>query len=107
MINDILIFGLSLWGVIALLFVFVFKMTVWRLGSLTFTLSLHKEDKDILNKIYNIRSFCELCGIEKKSTVVLINYGAPDWFCSEILQFYERYDFVKIVSSENIKALHT
>ena len=88
MINDIIIFALSLWGVIALLFLFIFKMIVWRLEELTFTLPLHKHDKEILNRIFNIRSFCEFCGLEKKSTVVLVNYGAPEWFCQEILEFY-------------------
>lgn len=111
MINDILIFALSLWGIISLLFTFIFKMMVWRTEALTFTLPLYEHDKDILNEIFNIRSLCEFCGIEKKSTVVLINYGAPDWFCTEILNFYERYDFVKIVSPDNlsdtIKELHT
>lgn len=111
MINDILIFALSLWGIIALLFTFIFKMIVWRIETLTFSIPLYKQDKDILNKIFNIRSFCEFCGIEKKCTVVLINYGAPEWFCTEILSFYERYNFVKIVTPDNlsntIKELHT
>lgn len=111
MFNDILIFALSLWGIISLLFTFVFKMTVWRLDTLTFTLPLYKEDKEILNKIFAIRSFCEFCGIEKRCAVVLINYGAPQWFCTEILNYCERYSFVKIVSpdslSDTIKELHT
>ena len=111
MLNDILIFALSLWGIISLLFMFVFRMIVWRTGAMVISLPLCKEDKDILNKIYNIRSFFEFCGIEKKCTVVLINYDAPEWFCNEILSFYERYDFVKITSpeaiSDTIKELHT
>ena len=108
MINDIIIFALSLWGVIALLFLFIFKMIVWRLEELTFTLPLYKHDKEILNKVFNIRSFCEFCGLEKKSTAVLVNYGAPEWFCQEILEFYKNSNFVKIVSPEDtITELHT
>ena len=111
MFNDILIMAFSLWGIIALLFTFIFKMTIWRIDSFTITLPLYKNDKNILNKVYNIRSFCELCSIEKKCTVVLINYGAPDWFCYDIIKMYEKYDFVKIVSAEGasdtIKELHT
>ena len=111
MFNDILVMAFSLWGVIALLFTFIFKMTVWRIENFTITLPLYKNDKSILNTIYNIRSFFELCSIEKKCTVVLVNYGAPDWFCSDIIKMYEKYNFVKIVSPENIsdtiKALHT
>ncbi len=111
MFNDILVMAFGLWGVIALLFTFIFKMTVWRIENFTITLPLYKNDKSILNTIYNIRSFFELCSIEKKCTVVLVNYGAPDWFCSDIIKMYEKYNFVKIVSPENIsdtiKALHT
>ena len=111
MLNDILIFALSLWGIISLLFTFVFKMIVYRTGTIVITLPLHKEDKDILNKIYDIRSLFEFCGTEKKCTVVLINYDAPEWFCNEILSFYEKYNFVKITSpealSDTIKELHT
>lgn len=111
MFNDILVMAFSLWGVIALLFTFIFKMTVWRIENFTITLPIYKNDKSILNTIYNIRSFCELCSIEKKCTVVLVNYGAPDWFCSDIIKMYEKYNFVKIVSpesiSDTIKELHT
>ncbi len=111
MLNDIIIFALSLWGLISLLFAFVFKMIVWRMGKLVVTLPLHEHSKEILNDIFCIRSFFEFCGIEKRCTIVLINYDAPDWFCNEIIKFYEKYDFVKITSpealTEAIKVLHT
>ncbi len=103
MLNDILIFALSLWGTIALLFTFVFKMLVWRTQAITFTIPLLNTDKDIYNKIYNIRSLCEYCGIEKKSTVILVNYDAPQWFVNDIQSYYERYDFLQIISSDDLK----
>ena len=111
MLNDILIFALSLWGVIALLFTLVFKMLTWRMEEITFTIPLFKEDKEIYNKIYNIHSFCEFCGIQKKSTVILVNYDAPEWYINDIKSFYKQYDFLQIVSetqlTEKIKELHT
>ncbi len=102
MINDILIYTLSLFGLIGLLLGFVFKMIAWRIEDFTVTIPLNYNDECIFNKIYNIRSFFEFCGIEKKCTVVLINYGAPKWFCDEILNYYEKYDFLKIISSDEI-----
>lgn len=111
MLNDILIFALSLWGIISLLFTLVFKLIIWRIEPIVITLPLYKDDPDILNKIFNIRSFFEFCSIEKRCTVVLINYDAPECVCNEILSFYEKYGFVKIVSRDSlpeaIKELHT
>ncbi len=96
MINDILIYGLALLGIISLLMVFVFKMIAWRIEDFTITLPLTYIDECIYNRIYKIRSFLEFCGIEEKCTIVLINHGAPNWFCDEILEFYEKYDFLRI-----------
>ncbi len=108
MFNNLIIFAFSLWGIVALLFTIVFKMILWQTESFTFTIPLTDCDKEIYNKIQNIRSFCEFCGIQKRSTVVIINYDAPEWFCNEISDFYDKYNFIKIVSStEQIKELHT
>lgn len=111
MFNDVLIFILSLWGLISLLLTFIFKMLLWRTEEFIFTIPLIKCDKDILNKIYNVRTFCEFCGIEKRSTVIVVNYGAPKCFCDEIKKHYENYDFLKITEAEGlsdiIKELHT
>lgn len=107
MFNDLIIFAFSLWGIIALLFTFIFKMIIWRTEKFTFTLNVKDCDKSIYDNIYNIRSFCEFCGIEKKSTVVIVNYGAPEWFCENILSFYEKYDFIKIIKPKEFKELQT
>ena len=96
MLNNIFIFALGLWGIIALLFTFIFKMITFRLGSLTFTVDLTDSTDDVFDEIYTIRTFCEFCGIEKNSTVEIINHGANDELCNKILEFYDKYDFVKI-----------
>ncbi len=100
MFNDILILGFGLIGIIALLLSFVFKMLAWRLEDITITIPLREESKDIYNRIYNIRSFFEFCGIDEKCTVTLINYGVSNRFSNEILSFYEKYDFLKIVNAD-------
>ncbi len=96
MINDILIFGFALLGIISLLMAFVFKMIAWRIEDFTITLPLNYGDECIYNRIYNIRSFFEFCGIEEKCTIVLVNNSAPKWFCDEIIRYYEKYDFLRI-----------
>lgn len=111
MFNDIIIFALSLWGIISLLFTFVLKMIVWRIGGIIITIPLFREDKEIFNKIYCIRSLFEFCGIEKKCTVVVVNYNAPEILCNEIKSFYSNYTFVKLVNpdelEDTLKELHT
>lgn len=98
MFCDIMTFVFALLGIISLFIYIIFKLTVWQMDEFTITLPLIGCDKSIYNKVCNIRSFCDFCGIKKKCTVVLINYGAPEWFCEEILNYYENYDFLKIHS---------
>lgn len=107
MLSDIVTMALAVIGIIFILFTVVFKLTVWSEKHFTFTLSLTDSDEEIINRIYNIRSFCELCSIHKNSTVVLINYGAPEWFCSEILNRFDNSDFLKIVDANVLKESHT
>ena len=111
MLNDIIISCFSLLGLIFILLTFVLKMITWRMNGFTVTLPLFNEDKEIFSKIYFIRSLLELCGIEKKCTVVIVNYNAPEALCNEIKSFYKSYTFVKLVSpnelEEALRELHT
>ncbi len=100
MINDILIWGFGLLGIVSLLMCFVFKMITWKLDDFTITVPLSYGDEDIINKVYNIRSFLEFCGIDDKCTVVLIDYGAPKWVRDKITDYYEKYNFLKIVDAD-------
>ena len=109
--SDIITLSLAITGLIALLMLVVMKVVAWRTGQITVTIPLNGCDKSIFYKIYNIRSVFEFCGMKEKCTVVIINYGAPEWFCNEIIKFYEKYDFVKFTSPEaltdTIKELRT
>ena len=95
--SDILTLGLAIIGLIAILMLVVMKVVAWRTGQITVTIPLNGCDKSIFYKIYNIRSVFEFCGMKEKCTVVIINYGAPEWFCNEILSYYEKYNFVRLV----------
>ena len=96
--SDLLTFALAIIGLIAILMLVVMKVVAWRTGQITVTIPLNGCDKSIFYKIYNIRSVFEFCGMKEKCTVVIINYGAPEWFCNEILSYYEKYGFLKIIS---------
>ena len=95
--SDILSLALAIIGLIAILMLVVMKVVAWRTGQITVTIPLNGCDKSIFYKIYNIRSVFEFCGMKEKCTVVIINYGAPEWFCNEILSYYEKYNFVRLV----------
>lgn len=95
--SDIIILVLSILGLIFLLMVAVMKFMAWRTDKITVTIPLYDCDNSVLNKIYNIHSILDFCGMKKKCTIVIINYGAPEWFCNEILAYYEKYNFVRLV----------
>lgn len=101
MYNDIFTFAFAVFGIVAVMLYITFKLMVWRIDEFTIAIPLREYDKGIYTKIYNIRSFCDFCSLKNKCTIVLINYGAPDWFCDEIKDYYKGYDFLKIVSCNN------
>ena len=96
--SEILTLGLAILGLVAILMFTVMKLLAWRTEEITITLPLKTCDKDIFYRIYNIRSIFEFCGMKEKCTVVIINYGAPEWFCNEILAYYEKYNFIRLIN---------
>ncbi len=99
MFTDIVTLALAILGIIFILLTFMFKLIVWHEENYRFILPLNACDKNIFDKIHNIRSFCEFLGIHKKCTIVLINYGAPDWFCKKIENCFSGDNFIKITSN--------
>ncbi len=108
MINEIITLGLAVIGMILTMWFIVFKLTVWRIERLTITIPLNGDDKEIFDRIYAAYSLCDFCGLKKKCTIALINYGASDDFCRTINEIYKNYSFIKITEpSDSIKELHT
>ena len=101
--SDIIALGLAVLGILFLLMLCVIRVMVWRTDDITVTLPLYDCDKSIFNRIYNIRSIFEFCGMKNKCTVVIINYGAPEDFCNEILSFYEKYNFLRLIHYYDIQ----
>lgn len=96
--SDIFTLALAILGIIFLLLSAIIHITAWQTKKFTITLPIYECDRTIFNQIYNLRSLLDFCGLKKKCTVVIINYGAPEWFCNEILSYYEKYNFLRIIS---------
>lgn len=96
--SDIFTLALAILGIIFLLFSLVIRITSWETEKFTIALPIYGCDRKIFKQIYNLRSLLDFCGIKDKCTVVIINYGAPECFCNEILSYYEKYGFLRIIS---------
>lgn len=96
--SDIITLALAILGIIFILFTIIAKLTAWRMEDFTVTIPLYGCDRGIFNRIYTLRSVLDFCGVKEKCTIVIINYGAPDWFCKEVMSFYEKYKFLRIIS---------
>ncbi len=101
MLSDIISLAFSVIGIISVLFFITFKAITWRMENISISIPLVGCDKSVYERIYNLLSFCDFCGIKKKTAIVLIYYGTPDWFLQEIKDYYQRYDFLKLVSCDD------
>ena len=81
----------------------IFKFISFKEEQFTLVLPIFSESDEIFSRIENLREFCEFCGIHKKCTVVIVNYGAPEWFLEKIEETYGYYGFLKIVDKEDVK----
>ena len=112
MFSDIIALIFGILGIVFVLLSFVFKLVTWREESYTFALTLYSNDEEIYNRICNLTDFLEFCGIHKKCTVVIINYGADDSFCNNINNYFRNCIALKIINSNEqaeliFKELHT
>ena len=89
MFSDILTLALAILGMVFILYSVMFKLVSWKEERFVFTLPLYSADNGIYERINNIRSFSELCSVNRRCSIVVINYGAPEWFCDEIREKYE------------------
>lgn len=99
MFSDIvaLIFGIL--GIVFVLLSLVFKIITWKEEIYTITLPLYSESDEIYTRICNITDFTEFCGVHKKSTVVIINYGASNKFCNNLENYFRNCINLKIINS--------
>ena len=100
MFSEIFALIMSILGIVFILYSVLFKLLSWKEDEIVITLPLYSKDDEIFEHIDNLRMFSELCGIHKKCRIVVINYGAPEWFCNKIRLNYDGYSFLEIVDSD-------
>lgn len=102
MITEIVTFIFALLGLIFTLWFMSFRITAWRMDTLTITLPLYDDSREIFDRVYCVYSLCDFCGIKKKCTIALVNYGASSEFCNVINDFYKNYDSIKIIEPKDL-----
>ena len=108
MLSDIVALSLAIVGMIFILFLIIFKMLVWKSGDIIISIPLNFDDKEIYNRILNIRELCALLGIQMQCTIAVVNYGASDNFINKLKNDFSQYGFLKIIYKDQpIKELHT
>lgn len=108
MLSDIAALALAILGILFILFSLIFKLMLWKEEGVSITIPLNSDNREIYNRIINLREICSFLGIQKQCTIVLINYGASEWFIDELKDCFSDYTFLKIINKENIiTELHT
>ncbi len=101
--SDIITLFFSVLGMVFILMVFVLRLTVWQSEKITIAIPLYYNDESIYSKVYRIHSLIDFIGMNKKCTIVVINYGASEIFCNYIRDYYKNYSFLKVLNSCDIQ----
>ena len=108
MLSDIFALALSVLGILFILFCVIFKLMIWKEEGVVISIPLKVDNKDFFNQIINLREICSFLGIQKQCTIVVINYGASEWFLNALKEHFAEYSFIRFIDKENlIKELHT
>ena len=108
MLSDIVSLFLAITGVIFILFTLIFKLLIWKEQKVVISIPLNSDDKEIYNRVTNLREICYFLGIHKQCTIAVVSYGASDLFTSKLKSYFSECDFIKIINAESlIKELHT
>lgn len=101
MFSDIVALIFAVFGMISFLFCCVKHVLLWREDDINVAVAIRGADESVFKKITDLRSLFDFCGIGKKCTVIVLNYGAPERFCNELREYFAYTDGVKIISPEN------
>ena len=100
MIAEVAMLILAVVGILSILRFIIFKFISFKEEKFNLIIPVFKEDEEVFRRIENLREFLEFSGIHKKCTVVIINYGAPNWFLEKIDEMYGYYGFLKIIEAD-------
>ena len=103
MVAEVAMLIFAIVGILSILRFIIFKFISFKEEKFNLIIPVFKEDEEVFRRIENLREFLEFSGIHKKSTVVIINYGAEKWFLEKIDKIYGYYGFLKIVDKEDVK----
>lgn len=96
MIADITTLILSLIGIIAMLYSFIFRITSSLTEDMMIVIPLNNDDENIHSRISYLISLLDFCHIKKKCTIVVKNYGASESYCNELREYYSAYKNIRI-----------
>ncbi len=103
MVAEVAMLIFAIVGILSILRFIIFKFISFKEEKFNLIIPVFKEDEEVFRRIENLREFLEFSGIHKKCTVVIINYGAENWFLEKIDETYGYYGFLKIVDKEDVK----
>ena len=103
MVAEVAMLIFAIVGILSILRFIIFKFISFKEVKFNLIIPVFKEDEEVFRRIENLREFLEFSGIHKKCTVVIINYGAENWFLEKIDEIYGYYGFLKIVDKEDVK----
>lgn len=101
MASEIATLAFAVIGVISLLFAVIFKLLSWREGTVVLSIPLYAADDTVFERIDSLRMLTELCGIHKRCKIVIINYGAPEWYCEKIRMNFSGWGFLEVFDADN------
>lgn len=102
MVAEVSMLIFAIIGILSILRYLIFKFISFKEERFTLVLPVFSESEEIFSRIENLREFCEFCGIHKKCTVIIVNYGAPDWFMEKIDEQYGYYGFLEIIDGDEV-----
>lgn len=102
MLSEIFTFIFALAGIVFIFHTFLFKVTLWLTESFTTSIPLHEDNENIFDRVYKLYSLYDFCGLNKKCTIVIINYGASAEFVNELKEYYAHYNNLRIIQKEEL-----
>jgi hypothetical protein len=99
MISEAFTFIFALMGILFLFHTVIFKITLWLTEDFTVAIPLYEDDDLIFDRVYKLHSLLDFCGLRKKCTIVIINYGASENYICNLQSYYSQYKRLRITNA--------
>ncbi len=101
LICDVFSLAFAVTGMICLMFVLMFRIMTWRENGITVIIPLRRAGDGVTDRVRHLREIFELLGVQKKCSIAVVNYGAPEWYCELLKNEFDNGDFIYIVDAAN------